>query len=478
MKLKLSEFFLYLVYQKSLYGRIASSMERVSKPGLGTLAVGLRDGRVVFFYDPEFLADIPLKAAMFALEHEMLHLVLDHIPRFLELLAACQDDEERVKARHVYNIGMDCAVNTMLRNHEGLGEIQTHVQNRIQAQNPDVPVDPKSGIILPEKFDLPLEGSFEFYQWQLMQKVEIREIAGRLQGGSNHDMWTPGEGEGEGKGEGNGTQKDDDSDEGGGGKDTVFGGSTFKDMSPGELLSAAHRVREQLKQMLRSAVKSLGGLGRGVVPGGVEEWLTDYLREPIIPWWEVFSSRARMSRVSKHRRSISLPNRVLLALSEEDSRILPMPGRSKDKTWRIFLYVDTSGSMSTESLRIVTSELEHMLAVDESMEIRYMQGDCQTQLDIVLHTGDTIPTEAIGRGGTNFDEYFTHMGKYVQDSQTSPDLVIVYTDGCAPPVRVENRLPLEIPVLWLVTPHYSNEFNQGYGEVMVCDTEHNSHYNQ
>lgn len=473
MKLKLSEFFLYLVYKKSFYGHLASSLERVAKPGLGTMAVGIRNGRAAFFYDPTFVDGITLKAALFALEHEMLHLILDHIPRYLELLATCRDDIERIKARAVYNIGMDCSINTLLRNHEGFGEIQQYLQDRIKEMHPDAPEDPKNGLVLPEKFGLPLEGSFEFYQWQLMQKVEVKEIAGRLLGGTNHEMWTQSDDPSTPGGKG---QNEDGGNNGGEPGDMIFDGSTFKDMSPEELLSQAHRVRDQLKQTLRSVVRSMGGIGRGTLPGGTEEWLTEYLRDPVIPWWEVFTTHARMSRTSKHRRSVSLPNRALLALSEEDQRIIPTPGRSRDKTWRIFLYVDTSGSMSTESLEIINSELEHMLAVDDNMEIRYMQGDCVTQLDVLLHTGDTIPREAVGRGGTDFDAYFIHMNQYAQDAQTAPDLVIVYTDGYAPSVDKENRLPSDIPVLWLVTPHHSNGFHEGYGEIMVCDPDHNSLY--
>ena len=249
-------------------------------------------------------------------------------------------------------------------------------------------------------------------------------------------------------------------------------------MSPEELMSQAHRVRENTKQVLRQTVRSMGGLGRGLFPTGVEEWLEAYLAEPIVPWWEIFATRARMSRNSKYRRIMSVPNRALLALSEEDPRIIASPGRVRDKSWRIFFYVDTSGSMSTDSLEIAKSELHHMLSVDENMEIRYMQGDAVTHMDVVLKTGDDLPGQMVGRGGTDFDAYFIHMGQYVQDDATAPDLVVVYTDGYAPAVSEKNRLPPEIPVIWLVTPQHSELFQEGYGEIIVCDPEHNERYNK
>ncbi len=490
MKLKLSEFFVSLILKKSFYGRLASSIQRHAKPGLGTMAVGLRDGRAAFFYDPKFIEKVPLKAALLALEHEMLHLVLDHLPRYLELLAHCPTDVERAKAAAVYNIAMDAAINTMLRNNEGFTEIQEFLLQEVKENHPDAPEDPRNGFVLPEKFGLPLEGSFEFYQWQLMKKVEIQEIAMRLVGACTHGMWfdaSDNEGAGDENQEGGGGGSEDGKGKsnrqgqgGGSGKngpqDMIFDGSIFKNMTADELLSQAHRARENIKETLRQTVKQMGGIGRGLFPAGVAEWLEKYLAPPIIPWWEVFATRARMSRNSKFQRSVRVPNRALLALSEENPQIIPAPGRIQDKAWRIFFYVDTSGSMSTESLEIAKSELHHMLEVDENMEIRYMQGDAITHMDVLLKTGDKLPEEVWGRGGTDFNPYFIHMNQYVGDENTTPDLVVVYTDGGAPPVEPQNRLPLDIPVIWLVTPNHSEYFHDDYGEIIRCDPSHNERY--
>lgn len=465
MKLKLSEFFIYLVQKKGFYGLLASSLERVARPGLGTLAVGVQHGRVVLYYDPSFIEEIPFKSALFALEHEMLHLVLDHIPRYFELLAQCPTEERRAKAAAVYNIAMDCAINSLLRQHEGFDEIEQFIKDRIKTRNPDVPVNPLSGMCLPEKWQMPRDASFEFYQWTLMARNQQEDLT-KVEGGSDHSMWV------------NGTESAESSPKDGSNasQNTFLDGSAAQTLSADDLTSHAVRIREQLKEALRTADKAAGSAGRDVLPGDVLEWLDTYLAAPVIPWWEVFAAQAQMSRVSKQRRTVAVPNRMLLALAEEDVQIMPIPGRIRDKAWRVFLYVDTSGSMSSESLSIVKSELQHMLAVDENMEIRYMQGDSVTHMDILLHSGDTIPTEVSGRGGTDFDAYFIHMNQYVHEEDTSPDIVIVYTDGYAPAVQREHQLPSHVPVLWLVTPSYGEHFNRGYGEIIVCDPEQNDRY--
>lgn len=519
MNLNLGEFFIHMITKKNFYGRLASSLERRARKGLGTLAVGIRDGRAVLYYDNSFLEDLSLSAGAFALEHEMLHLVLDHIPRYLELLAVQPTKEARQKAATVYNIAMDCAINTMLRNAEGFNDIEQHLKNKARQAHEAAcaraketadkagkefeapPFDEeKAGMCLPEKFDLPLEGSFESYQYLLMQKVKLQQITINFTGNS-HDFWTKseqdgqgkgkgqskgqgkgqgqsGKGKGKGKGDGSGQSPGEGEGEGEGGGNFTFDISSLGEMSTEEMMQAAHEIRESIKETLRETVRSCGGVGRGILPGNLEEWLEEYLAPPIVPWWEIFATRARMSRASKIKRTVQTPNRALLALAEEDAQIIPAPGRMRDRAWRIFLMVDTSGSMSSESLEIVKSELHHMLQADESMELRYMQGDSEVHFDVVLKTGDDIPGQMVGRGGTDFDAYFTHMRQYLDDSQKSPDLVVVYTDGYAPPVAVDNRLPADIPIIWLVTPGHSAAFAEGYGEIIVCDPEHNERRNK
>lgn len=496
MKLTLNEFFIYLIQTRGFYGRLASSLQRIPKPGMRTMAVGIKDGRCALYYDPEFVAMLSVDTALFVLEHEMLHLVLDHIPRYLELLAAQPTEIDKKKAAAIYNIAMDCAINTLepMRRHAGFEPVQKLLLDRIAAEHPEMPPDPKNGLVLPEKFDLPLEGSFEMYQYLLMRKVEIVEICLRLEGGITHELWgQPDEGDGDGEGEGQGQGRRGGKGPGGGDEEgdgqgqgrgkgkkgdnkTVFEGLGTEGMSSDELLSQAHRVREQIKNTLRQTIRNMGGLSRGTLPGSVEEFLSVYLQDPIIPWWEVFSTRARMSRLSKYQRSCTQPNRTLMALSEEDARIIPMPGRSRDRSWRIFAFVDTSGSMSTESLEIFLHELQGMLDVDEGMEVRYMQGDCTVNADVLLKKGDDIPCEMHGRGGTDFDAYFAYMHQYVADDDKAPDLVVVFTDGYAPPVSKDRQLPPEIPVIWLVTPQHSSAMADHYGEIIVCDPEHASRY--
>lgn len=440
MNITLPEFFTHLIQKKNFYARLASSLQRVSQPGIKTMAVGVSHSRATLYYDPEFISGISMSLGLFALEHEMIHLVMDHLPRYFELLSRITDRDERIKARHIYNIAMDCAVNTLLAKHPQRVKAEAEFRAYLQAKRPDQPLDEKDGMVFPEKFDLPPDQSFDFYLHELMKRTTVIHVPFGL--GDSHGFWVD--------------------------EDVV----QDPDMAtPDELLTVAHRLRDHLKEAIKSTLRSQGK-GRGLLPGYLEAWLEQYLADPIIPWWDVLKTRVRASRQAKFDRSMAVPNRRLIMLAEEDPLVIPALGRVRDSSYRLHYFVDTSGSQSDEDLKIAASELTHLLAVDEGIEIRHMQGDAAVHFDVVLHHGDVVSNKAIGRGGTDFNEYFKYIQQYVADPDTRPDLVIVHTDGYAPSVTPENRLPADIPVIWLVTPFHSISSLEGYGEVIVCDPEH------
>jgi predicted metal-dependent peptidase len=478
MKVTLSEFFLHLLSTKNFYARVANNMQRVEAPGQGTMGVGIRNGRIVLFYDPEFVKRISLQFGVFTIEHEIMHIVLDHIPRYLEMLARLgNNEEERTKAQVVYNIAMDCADNDLLRNTEYFAKAEAEFK-AIQLEDLDegtrAEMTPerlaRMGMVLPEKHDLPLNKSFDFYQHELMKRVKLLppSVVNQIiqdwlhQLGGTHAKWGKARDE---KGDGTGDQNGNgEGSEGDGGED--------RPMLPEEAQGLAHQLRTQLKQILRKSVKDQTQ-GRGTVPSNIAEWLEEYLEDSVIPWWEVLTTRIKATKRSKPDRGIMRPNRMLTSMSEEDDTILPALGIMRDPMYRVFFYVDTSGSMNSESLVIARGELTHMLKADEDLEVRYMQGDCSTNFDKVFRSGEELPKEVYGRGGTDFNEYFRYMGKYLGNDETAPDLVIVYTDGYAPGVLPENQFPTDVPVIWLVTKQHAVESLKDYGEVIVCDPEQN-----
>ena len=466
MNLTISELFTHMIVQKNFYAMFANRLRRVFVPGMDTMAIGVRGGSVVLFVGEEFMKRASMGLGLYVLEHEMVHGVMDHIPRYLELLSQFVGEAEQRQAAEVFNIAADCADNTLLRKNKYFSIAQEETRAMLSARYPEHELKPEDGMILPENFQLPIDGSFEFYQHALMQtkkgsspdaetltKVFLEDVM------EQHSLWIDTEAE-EGEGQ---SQSNDESKS----------PSARVPLTSEQLRGLAQQIRTQLKQALKGAVNDCNK-ARGSIPAGVKEWLGEYLTDPIVPWWEVLATRVQATKRAKRDRGIARPNRMLMVMAEEDEDIVPALGVQRDPRFRIFFYVDTSGSMSNDSLRIAASELTHLLRADEDMEVRYMQGDCKTQVDILLKSGDVVPGEVEGRGGTDFDEYFRYMGKYLQSDETAPDLVIVYTDGYAPAVSLENRFQADTPVLWLLSPYGSPQSLNGYGEVIECTPIHNN----
>ncbi len=453
MKLNVSEFIVHLLKKRGFYGRLAASLSRVPRPGLGALAVGVRGGRLSLFYDPEYVEAIDMAAAMYMIEHELLHLALDHVPRYIELLSRYANEDDRAKADFVMGIAADLAVNSLLRNNPNrVAAIAFQRKWILDHLEPGQVMDSKEGLHMPEHFGMPDALMFEDYVERLMKTVDIVKIPL-----SDHSLW-----------DGDPTEREDEGE----GKDGDGKGRLSESR-----VGLAHHLRDQIKPLLRQALAANGAKGRGLLPGSVEEFLISYLAEPVVPWWEVFTSRAKATKLAKARRSVSVPNRALMALSEQDDAIIASPGRTKDRSWKVVFARDTSGSVPSEEARIAINELHHMLMCDEAMEVRSIDFDAAVQRDLLLRPGDKIPTNIMGRGGTDFDAPFEHLLQYYGNESTEPDIIIVHTDGYAPPVAEENRPPSHIPVIWLVTPQHASNFD-GLGEIIVCDPAQRNLYSE
>ena len=235
----------------------------------------------------------------------------------------------------------------------------------------------------------------------------------------------------------------------------------------------SEQLRRQLKRALKKTVNDFNK-SQGTIPGELQQWLNEYLSDPIVPWWEIMSSRIKAAKRIKDERGVESPNRALLALSEEDPLIVPAIGTMYDPKWRIFFMQDESGSQSDQDLEIGLTELENLMKADDDIEVRFIQGDAEVHSDKLYRTGDKIERQVFGRGGTSFNAYFKYMQQYMRNEDTAPDMVIVYTDGYGEVVDPQYRFPHDVHVLWLLTPHNATNAIQssGYGDIIVREPDH------
>jgi predicted metal-dependent peptidase len=414
------------------------------------MAVGIHGDKLVLLYSPSFLDKLSFHMACFVVKHEALHIMLDHIPRWLELLAQFPTQADRTKAQTRWNIAADLAINCLLRKDPEWWRVRDEFTGE-----------------LPEPWNLPADQSFDFYLDALMKRPDDDEQFAKPKLVTTHQHWEP---------------KLDDVPPTKTRKKRQQADVESAPVNPDELNGLTAQVRAQAKNIIKNAMTDMQKLGgRGFrLPHGLQQWLDDYLAEPVVPWWDLLTTRIHAARRTKPVRSIQRPNRMLLALSEEDPTILPAIGTSYDPAFRVFKVIDVSGSMSDEMVNIGLTETQALMRVDEDIEVRVMQGDDEIVSDQLYRGLDDLPRNRDAQGGTDFNAYFEYIWRHhMGDPNLQPDLVVIYTDGgTSRSLTHELRLPPDIPVIWLMSPdgHGRALEQEGYGEVIWAHRDQSRDY--
>src|SRR5690606_32944433 len=126
----------------------------------------------------------------------------------------------------------------------------------------------------------------------------------------------------------------------------------------------------------------------------------------------------------------------------------PYPGRVNEKGYNVFFAVDTSGSMSDSDIIDGLCELQGLQKVSPGTVVTVVEFDSQVNHTYELDSHGKISTKVHGRGGTDFDEAF--KAAMDKSRQGEVDVIVVVTDGYAPPPAEKYRPP-GIPVLWCIS---------------------------
>jgi predicted metal-dependent peptidase len=469
--LTLSEAFTFLVStkQRNFYARVINALVRIEKPGLNTMAVGLdQDGRYVFYYDPEFIKKCSLQELVLSCEHEVYHLILGHIPRYLELLTGLVDPEERRKFRAVMNIAADCAGNELLR---------TEPKFKEQWGKWFYGSEETGGraFLVPETFGLPMAQPFEVYQFLLLR--DAKKVSKTLGSVTMTAISVPMPGAGEGQGGETPEQetkspgsKSEQSPKKGKGEtphvllDVYFNGQTrgahqfwdqgISSKSSDEIQGLADKLRQQAKNTIRDAVNE-HIKSRGTLPAGMKDLITQLLKPPTIPWPELLRNYCVRTRQTKIGRGMARPSRRMFGIPD----VLPFPGRARDRKFTVYFALDTSGSMSMQACQMGLVELCHLAKADADITIYVMYCDTRIGKLYKVTSVDDVDWTVVGRGGTDFNEPFIKIQQLLRTDRAG-DIMIYATDGYAPAPEPASRIP--IPVVWLITPT-GVEPSPGYG---------------
>ena len=427
MNTTLEQAFTYLLSSqvRDYCARVVSALHRIAVPGLGTLGVGIsREGRPCLYYDPDYIKKISLAKLRLICRHELIHLICDHLTRYLNLLSTVTSDTEKRRFHAVMNIAADCADNELIRSEK---EFDKSTEAKCFYGTPGSKEPEDSPYLTPDQFNLPRNQPYEVYQIALLKRVRVVHVTGGLgvegleqafkdAAGGSHDRWT-----------------------------SELDGATSE-----ELQGLADRMQQEAKNVVEKALEehNRDAKNRGTIPSGIDELLKKYLARPTIPWPSLLRTLVMRTRQTKLARGMARPNRRMFGIPH----VLPFPGRARDRRFSIYFALDTSGSMGTAELERGIAELVNIVRMesDVALNVIYCDADLQTVYDVKSESDIDLTIK--GRGGTDFNPVFEHVQRHLQGDKGC-DVLVYCTDGYAPAPEPENRIP--IPVIWLYTPNHS-----------------------
>lgn len=386
----------YLIKDHNFYARILSGLQVEESTQVPMMGIRIVNRHFCVTYNPVWLRKTTFLDVVATIHHEILHAILAHIPRGIDLYSLCTTAADKQLFASVAPIASDMAANCFLVDVDNY--MATHLDEWVMPEDP--------------VYELPRNETFEWYYYHLKKKCEedpeyaktlsnICQQNGQLQ---NHAAW----------------QK------------------ILKELSVEELQGLQQELSFQTKTIVAKAVAD-HHKSRGTVPAFLQEYIDALLKVPIVPWLTLLRNKVIHTKRFKRRRGIARPNRRFFGIPQ----LIPFPGKTKDRTFTVAFLIDTSGSMGTPELEMAYSELLHLQKADDDILIHIIEADAAVAREYVAGPDTEIKPDFQGRGGTTFDPAL------IRAKEIKPDIVFYYTDGYGPAPEVHNRV--DCPFVWLLT---------------------------
>lgn len=313
-------------------------------------AVGVKNGRIYLYYNPDQFFAFPIKQRIAILEHECLHLVMEHITRRQE------------RNQMLFNVACDVAINQYIQN---------------------LPKDAVTLETIKQLFGLSLAPNLtaEDYYDQLKKKCNENSGNAKMSGASSdqkmeqlvssqpgsHDKWEQGETDGN-------------------------GGVTNLD---------PEFTKEILKVAVGHAKEEVEKRGHGHIPTHLQQMLDNLFKPSCIPWQQMLKRWVGSHIRNGHKLSWKRPNRRFGDIYK---------GKLVSRTLRVSVAFDTSGSISNGELNMFMSELKAIQGCYKS-DIDVYECDAEIAHEYKLRPSSTINTNIHGRGGTSFIPVFDRIAE-------------------------------------------------------------------
>ncbi|MBB85042.1 MAG: hypothetical protein CL931_14635 [Deltaproteobacteria bacterium] len=387
-----------LLMKEPFFAALSRKIDKRATTAVPTAGVKVNQetGQFEMVYNPEFFEGLSDAHRTGVLKHEFYHLIFEHVTGRLP---------EAGMSRK-WNFATDLAINSHL-----IGEL------------PEGALIPGEGHFA----NMPAGKSAEWYFENLPEGDKDNNNNGEQGEGGQK-----GEGEGQG-GEGNGEGQPQQG-QGNGGEPqpwddhSGWGEQEGKDNTANEI--AKQRLKEALKEAAQEASKSNGW---GSVSAGVRQEIMDKLTAKI-DWKKVLRYFIKTSQKANKSSTIKRINRRYAYVH---------PGRKTNRTAKIAISIDQSGSVDDQMLAQFFAELNKLAKLAEFTVIPFDSEVGEDKI-YVWKKGENRKRERVMYGGTCFNA----PTKYVNERNF--DGHIILTDMCAP-----KPIASKCQRMWMTTAYYA-----------------------
>jgi predicted metal-dependent peptidase len=395
-----------LLMNEPFFAALSRRMDKRASTAVPTAGVRVNPdtGHFEMIYNPDFFGGLSDEHRTGVLKHEFYHLVFEHVTGRLP--------EEGMTKK--WNFATDLAINS-------------HLLNEL----PEGALIPGEGHFA----DMPVGKSAEWY-FANLPEGENGEGEGENEGGKGE----PGEGEGEGAGGSGEPQEGEGAGEGEGeGEGSGSGGGEPKEFDDhsgwGEGDNTANEIAKQrLKEAIRQAAGEASKAGSwGSVGGDTKREILDRLTAKV-DWKKVLRYFIKTSQRANRSSTVKRVNRRYAYIH---------PGKKVNRTAKIAISIDQSGSVDDGMLARFFAELNKLASLAEFTVIPF---DTEVGEDkvYVWKKGENKKRERVMCGGTNFDPPTDYVNARQFDGH------IILTDLMAPKPKAS-----KCQRMWMTTEYYA-----------------------
>lgn len=397
-----------LLWDEPFYSRILRSLNKVESKEVPTAGVLSLNGDITMWWNREFMSSLNTLQVKGLLKHECLHLVFKHT------------SERRMTPFLLWNYATDLAINSIIPAIElpegGLipgiplptltaEEVKDMSRENLTYYNE------LSRLI----HNLPTGKTSEYYFEKLLSNESIKNAAENedamqtgITGFDDHEGWE----------------------------------SMSSQAESGDML------KEKIDEILKSAVKECNEKGWGSIPVETSVYLNKLVSSKI-KWGDILKRFCGFSRRDERSSTNKRLNRKYPGIH---------PGSKKIYKPRIAVYVDESGSMSSDELSKFYAELNNLSSRTDFYLYKF-DARVNDKEGFLWKKGKKLNINRTMTGGTCFNRVTQHAIK----NKKQFDGYVIFTDGCAPKPQISHG----IKRCWLVLPNYDLAFKKDKADVLI-----------